>query len=210
MKAKKWTDEVIEFMKCNYKGNDNIELARLLNEKFNLNTNNDRVSSIKSNLLRRKGIDLRTFINTGCYRKGIEPANKGKKWNEYMSKEGQEKSKKTWFKKGNIPQNHRKVGSERINVYGYWEIKVAEPNKWKLKHRTIYEQKYGEIPKGAKIIFADGNKNNLDINNLVMVSDAEELHLNKDGLRFNDSELTKTALNITKIKLKIGGVKNEQ
>ena len=77
MKAKKWTDEVIEFMKCNYKGNDNIELARLLNEKFNLNTNNDRVSSIKSNLLRRKGIDLRTFINTGCYRKGIEPANKG-------------------------------------------------------------------------------------------------------------------------------------
>ena len=210
MKAKKWTDEVIEFMKCNYKGNDNIELARLLNEKFNLNTNNDRVSSIKSNLLRRKGIDLRTFINTGCYRKGIEPANKGKKWNEYMSKEGQEKSKKTWFKKGNIPQNHREVGSERINIYGYWEIKVAEPNKWKLKHRAIYEQKYGEIPKGAKIIFADGNKNNLDINNLVMVSDAEELHLNKDGLRFNDSELTKTALNITKIKLKIGGVKNEQ
>ena len=203
-KITKWTDEVIQFMIENYHGKDNNQLAKLLNEKFNLNTNNDRVSNVKANLKRRRGIDLTTHINTGCYRKGIAPANKGKKWDEYMSKEGQENSRRTCFKKGNIPINHREVGSNRVNVDGYHEIKVEEPNKWRLEHRVIYEQHYGEISKGMKIIFADGNKDNLDISNLIAVSYAEELHLNKDGLRFNDKDLTETGLNITKIKLKLG------
>ena len=199
-----WTDEVIEFMKCNYKGNDNIELARLLNERFNMNTDGDKVCMAKANLIRRYGINLRTGINRGCYKKEQEPFNKGKKWDEYMSKEGQEKSRKTCFKKGHIPKNHRQVGSERINVDGYWEIKVAEPDKWKLKHRVIYEQNYGEIPKNKKVIFADGNKNNLDLSNLILISYAEELHLNKRGLRFQDKELTETGLNIVKLILKAG------
>ena len=206
-KKTKWTDEIIEFMKCNYKGNDNIELARLLNNKFNLNTNGDRVSNVKSNLKRRYGIDLRTGINNGCIKKGNIPANKGKKWNEYLTKEQQEKARKTCFKEGHIPDNHREVGSKRINIYGYHEIKVEEPNKWELEHRYIYKQYYGNIPQKVKIIFADGNKDNLDISNLIAVSSAEELHLNKDGLRFNDKELTEAGLNITKIKLKVGELK---
>ena len=199
-----WTDEVIQFMIENYEGRDNIELAELLNEKFNLNTNGDRVCNVKSNLIRRKGINLRTGINRGCIQKGNIPMNKGKKWDEYMSKEGQMNSRKTCFKKGQVPINHREVGSERINVDGYWEIKVAEPNIWKLKHRVIYEKEHGEIPKGSKIIFADGNKNNLDPSNLISVSYAEELHLNKRGLRFQDKELTETGLNIVKLVLKAG------
>ena len=199
-----WTDEVVQFMKENYEDKDNIELAELLNKKFNMNTDADKVCMAKANLIRRYGINLRTGINRGCYKKGQEPMNKGKTWNEYMSKEGQENSRRTCFKKGNIPINHREVGSKRVNVDGYHEIKVEEPNKWKLEHRVIYEQHYGEIPKGMKIIFADGNKDNLDISNLIAVSYAEELHLNKDGLRFNDKDLTETGLNITKIKLKLG------
>lgn len=207
-KITKWTDEVIEFMKCNYKGKDNIELAQLLNEKFNLNTNADRVSNVKSNLKRRKGLDLTTGINRGCIKKGNIPFNKGKKWNEYLTKEQQEKSRKTCFKKGNIPQNYREVGSERVNVDGYWEIKVSEPNKWELKHRVIYKQNFGDIPKNCKVIFADGNKNNLELNNLILTTNAEELHLNKRGFRFKEKELTETGLNIVKLILKIGG-KNE-
>lgn len=199
-----WTDEVVQFMKENYEDKDNIELAELLNKKFNMNTDADKVCMAKANLIRRYGINLRTGINRGCYKKGQEPMNKGKTWNEYMSKEGQENSRKTCFKKGNIPINHREVGSERINVDGYWEIKVAEPNKWKLKHRVIYEKEHGKIPKGSKIIFADGNKNNLDPSNLISVSYAEELHLNKRGLRFQDKELTETGLNIVKLVLKAG------
>ena len=54
MKTYKWTEEVVNFMIENYKGKDNVELAELLNKKFNLNTNADRVSNVKANLKRRK------------------------------------------------------------------------------------------------------------------------------------------------------------
>ena len=197
-----WTEEVIEFMKCNYKGKDNIELAELLNKKFNMNTNGDRVCNVKANLIRRYGINLRTGINRGCIQKGNIPMNKGKKWNEYMTKEQQEKARKTCYKKGNIPINHKEVGSERISVDGYWEVKIAEPNKWDSKHRVIYKQHYGDIPDGYKVIFADGNKNNFDLSNLLLVSSAEELHMNRRKLRFEDKDLTESGLNLVKVILK--------
>lgn len=210
MKANKWTEEVIQFMIDNYEGKDNIELAKLLNEKFNLNTNNDRVSNVKANLKRRRGIDLTTYINRGCYRKGIEPANKGKKWDEYLTKEQQEKAKKTCFKKGNIPHNHRQVGEERTNVDGYIEIKVSEPNKWELKHRYIYKKHYGSIPKGYKVIFLDGNKTNLNINNLKAISSHEELIMNEYGLRYGKKELTESASIVAQLELKRRELKNER
>ncbi len=42
-------------------------------------------------------------------------------------------SEKGWFEKGHISKNHKPIGSERINVAGYIEIKTAEPNKWELR-----------------------------------------------------------------------------
>ena len=206
----KYTDEIIEFIKENYQGKDNIELANLLNKKFNLDTNSDKVCNLKANIKRRLGLNLRTGINRGCYRKGIEPANKGKKWDEYLSKEQQEKAKKTWFKKGNMPLQHREVGSERINVDGYIEIKVKEPNVWKLKHRYIYEQYYGTIPKGYKVIFLDNDKTNLNINNLKAISSHEELIMNEYKLRYDKQELTKTSHIIAQIELRIRELKNER
>ena len=103
------------------------------------------------------------------------------------------------FEKGNMPPNHKNVGYERINVDGYVEIKVKEPNIFKLKHRIIYEQNYGKIPKGHKVVFADGNKLNLDLNNLILVTDSEELIMNRNKLRYNDSNLTKTGHLIAKV-----------
>ena len=196
----KWTDEVIQFMIENYKGKDNIELSELLNKKFNLNTTADRVSNIKANLKRRKGIDLRTGINRGCIKKGNVPYNKGKK----MSKEQYNKCKNTMFKKGNVPANHRPIGSERITVDGFVEIKVAEPNRWKAKARVIYEKEFGTIPEGYIIIYLDGNKQNLETNNLKAISRKENLIMNHNKLRYNNKETTETALTLAKLMGKVG------
>lgn len=196
----KWTDEVIQFMIENYKGKDNIELSELLNKKFNLNTTADRVSNIKANLKRRKGIDLRTGINRGCIKKGNVPYNKGKK----MSKEQYNKCKNTMFKKGNVPANHRPIGSERITVDGFVEIKVAEPNRWKAKARVIYEKEFGTIPEGYIIIYLDGNKQNLEPNNLKAISRKENLIMNHNKLRYNNKETTETALTLAKLMGKVG------
>ena len=63
------------------------------------------------------------------YKKGSVPSNKGKKQSEYMSPEAIEKTKKTRFKKGNTPKNFKDVGSTRVTVDGYIEIKTKNPNK---------------------------------------------------------------------------------
>lgn len=199
IKKTKWTEEVIQFMIDNYQGKDNIELAEMLNEKFNLNTNADRVSNEKSKLKRLRGINLQTGINRGCIKKGNVPKNKGLKWNDYLSKESQEKCRKTTFKKGNIPHNHKKIGSERINVDGYVEIKVAEPNMWELKHRVIYESMYGNIPTNSKVIFLDNDKSNLNIDNLKCIKSSEELIMNQNKLRYSNKNLTESGYLIAKI-----------
>lgn len=195
----KWTEEMEQFLINNYEGKDCIELSKMINKKFNTHFTNKHISNKKANLKRRRGIDLTTYINYGKFRRGKSPANKGKKWDDYLSKEQQEKARTTCFKKGNIPQNHREVGSKRVNVDGYHEIKVAEPNKWQLEHRVIYEKAHGTIPKGSKVIFADGDKDNLDLDNLVLVSSSQELILNRRKLRFEEQDLTKSGVLIAKV-----------
>ena len=157
-----------EYLKEIYKGRLCKEVAKMINEKFNANHSAKEIEGFKNRHHLRSEIDS-TFKN------GNTPANKGKKWADYLTKEQQEKARRTCFKKGNVPKQHREVGSERITIDGYLEVKIAEPNKWALKHRLVYEEAYGKIPKGMNLIFADGNKLNLELDNLLLVTDNELL-----------------------------------
>jgi hypothetical protein len=104
------------------------------------------------------------------------------------------------FQKGNVTWNKREVGEERIESKdGYVQIKVAEPNKWQLKHRYLYEQAHGKIPKGYNVIFADGDKYNFELDNLILVSNAELAIANYNHLLKKDKELTKTGILIAKV-----------
>lgn len=171
-----------QFILDNYKGRYNQELADLFNQKFNTNITSRMIKSYKANNKLNSGL-------TGKFRKGQTPHNKGKK----MPKEVYEKVKHTMFAKGNVPPNHRPVGSERISKDGYIEVKVAEPNKWRLKQRVVYEEAKGKIPEGCPIIFLDGNKRNFDIDNLRCVTRSELLYLNCNGLN-NSNEITETGI----------------
>ena len=79
------------------------------------------------------------------------------------------------FKKGRTPVNHRDVGAERVNVYGYIEIKVSEPNSWRLKHRVMWEQVNGTIPRGYNVQFKNHNPLDCRIENLYLISKAEQM-----------------------------------
>ena len=114
------------------------------------------------------------------------------------------------FKKGNRPWHTRELFSERLDKDGYTIIKIAEPNKWMRKHRWIYEQKNGKIPEDSTIIFADGNKDNFNIENLVLVSRAELAILVRCRLISSVPELTKTGLNIAKIRIKLAELRREK
>lgn len=114
-------------------------------------------------------------------KKGTPPPNKGKKQKEYMSKEAIERTKATRFQKGSIPPNSVPVGYERIDKEGYIYIKVKGKRKLVLKHRYIWEQHFGPIPKGNNIQFKDGNRQNCDIENLYMISRSEQMKNENSG-----------------------------
>lgn len=105
------------------------------------------------------------------FTKGHTPANKGKK----MKPEVYLKAQPTMFKKGNKPHNYMPVGSEAITKDGYVKVKIADPNKWELKHRLVWEQHNGPIPKGYNVQFKDGNRANTCITNLYLISKSDQI-----------------------------------
>lgn len=90
------------------------------------------------------------------------------------------------------------IGTERYKEK-YIRVKVAQPNVWVKKHVFLWEQAHGKVPKGHLIMFADGNKFNVTLENLLLVSKAELLQLNRNGMIKEDGELTKTYLQVVKL-----------
>ena len=192
----KWSNKEDEWLTKNVKGITLKELTNRYNKKFNMNLSESAIANHKNKL------NLHSGITGGQFPKGNIPLNKGKTWDEYMPKKSQEKSRKTTFKKGNVPPNRREIGDERVDKDGYVSVKVQNgklKKNWILKHRYIYESMYGNIPTGYKIIFADGNKRNFDPNNLVLVSNVEELVMNRNKLFKEDTNLTKVGVNIARV-----------
>lgn len=187
----KYTDEILDFIRENVKQHTDKEIAEMINDRWGWNTTYNGIRGAKSMFGIKSGVKRGTFV------KGQTSWNKGKR----METRG--RMAETQFKKGQPPINHKPVGSERVNVYGYLEIKVAEPNIWESKHRVIWEQHNGPIPPRHKIIFLDGDKSNLNIDNLALITNAQSVMLNKYGLIKNDAELTKTGVNLAELILTI-------
>lgn len=182
------TEEHINFIKQIAKGRTVDKITEIANKQFNMNLTTRQIKRIKDKYGIKSGVDCR-------FKKGQIPFNKGKK----MSSEVYEKVKSTMFKKGHKNKNTKRVGTERVDVEGYVYIKVAEPDVWKLKHRVLWEEINGPIPENHKLIFADGNRQNVTLDNLVLVSSTEILIMNKNKLFCKNAELTKTGANIAKV-----------
>lgn len=216
----KFSPEIIDYIKKNHRGKSTIELSDEVNKLFNIDSNPDSIQNLKSRIKRSEGFIFEPARNDGRIKKGNISFNKGKKWDDYLTKEQQEKARLTTYKKGHKSANAVEIGEERMRYSGskkddpgYLHVKVfdGKGNKnWIPKHQLIYEKHHGKIPPGHKVIFADGNRTNFDINNLVLVSNSEELIMNKRGLRFKDKELTKTGAVIAKVIDKSNKIKNDR
>lgn len=102
---------------------------------------------------------------------GSIPKNKGVP----MSPERYAACAPTMFKKGNRPQTYLPIGSEVVVRDGYVKVKVAEPNVWMWKHRMVWEETNGPVPRGYNVQFKDGDKQNCALDNLYIISRAEQL-----------------------------------
>ena len=123
----------------------------------------------------------RQFAKESQLKKGNVPQNKGKKWDEFMSKEGQRASRRTTFKKGNEPVNTKFNGAVSLRedktgrTYKYIRISKA---KWELYHRYRWMKFRGKIPKNHLIVFKDGDSMNCKLSNLEMITLEENMKRN--------------------------------
>lgn len=178
--------EIAEYIKKNADGKLAAVLTEEVNLKFGTTYAVSQIQAFKKNHKVKGNVDTKFY-------KGQQSHNKGKHITPHPN------SVKTQFKKGSIPHNLLPVGSEIINSDGYLKVKVGEPDKWEFKQRLVWQDHYGEIPKGSNVIFLDGNKLNTDITNLELVTNSENGMLNKNNLRYDDKELTKTGVNVARL-----------
>lgn len=192
-KQRKWSKEELDFIRETYQKYDINQTLSLFNERFNETVDKQRLKGILS------------LYKIRCGRKSHIAHNKGKKRDEWMSKESQENCRKTQFKKGYTNPKTVPLGTEGLHK-GYVVVKTKKQegqksrDYWKLKHHLIWEEINGPIPKGYNVIFTDGNTRNFNIDNLALVSDEELAIINKEGLYVKGcSEATKSGILITKI-----------
>ena len=171
----KWTQEEIDTLTRMYPNHYAREIADILGR--GISSIHCKASSLglESSLEKIQRAGYETSKSPASiaarFQKGSVPLNKGKK----VSPEVYSKIQPTMFKKGSTPVNHRDVGAERVNVYGYIEIKVSEPNTWRLKHRVMWEQVNGTIPMGYNVQFKNHNPLDCRIENLYLISKADQL-----------------------------------
>jgi hypothetical protein len=186
---RKYTLEHIEWLKDNITGCHFKDLTEMFNRRFGMSLKVSTMISFADRHGLHNGIDTR--LNKGHeptqFMKGIIPWNKGTKGIVIGGVA-------TQFKKGNRPVNYRPVGSERVNVEDYIEIKVADPRTWTYKHVLVWEEYNGPVPKGHVVIFGDCNRRNFDPGNLVLVSRKQLVRLNQNGLIQRDADLTRSAI----------------
>ncbi len=115
------------------------------------------------------------------FKKGMTSWNKGKKgWTAGG------RSAETRFKKGHrggkAAQLYQPIGSERISKDGYLERKINDDmplqKRWRAVHLLVWEAENGSLPKGHAITFKDGNKQNITLENLELVSRADLMRRN--------------------------------
>lgn len=198
--ARLFTEEQEKFLRDNAWDRLNQELADLINEKFGLNVSRIQVKNFKNSRKIDSGL-------TGQFEKGRIPENKGTKGMYNF------RGNRTSFKKGERPPNYKPIGSERIDKHGYIQLKVSDEGKysdrWKLKHKLMWEVANGPIPKSQCLIFLDGDKQNISLENLQLITRAQLVRMNQNGLISDNPDVTKTGIIIADIYCKMGERRKE-
>jgi hypothetical protein len=190
---KKYLPQHFRFLKGIVKGRSYAEITKLFNKEFGFAISEKAMGDLLGKHKLKNGRDCRI-------RPGQVPHNKGKKGSCSSG------SEKGWFKPGQKPVNTLPLGSERINVDGYVEVKYSEKsgppkNRWKGKHVLMWEKANGPVPKGHAVIFADGNRRNVKLGNLVLVSRRELRVLNHTNmLASKNADITKASVSIVRLK----------
>ncbi len=220
-----WNEEHHKFIINNVHDISNKDLAKMFNKHFGTNISAQAIASLKWKLGLCNGRHYKytekqkefILVNSD----GTPTREMTRMFNEHFgtsltiaqmrSYRGSNKIKcnvhEGKFKKNSVVPRALPIGSERVNYRGFIQVKVTDDigdsrKNWKYKHHIIWEENNGPLPKGYTIIFADKNKRNFAIDNLLLVSRCEMTTMYKHGLVFDNSDLTRTGSLIAKLQIK--------
>jgi hypothetical protein len=171
----KWKPHEIELLKQHYSDSNIYELMQMLNKTSGAIYNQAYLNKLKKSAEYEQNRRLQDIKNiskntSSRFQKGNKPWNKGVKG--FMG------ANATSFKKGNKPHNTRKVGDTRIDGKDmFLLIKVAD-KQWIRKEILIWESVHGKVPKGHVVRVKNPSLNKYDINNLMLITHAENMLLN--------------------------------
>jgi hypothetical protein len=163
--AKKYTPRMEDWLRKNVKGRQFNELAELFNARFGASFTRLAIKDKCQLLGLHNGVVKR-------WEKGHVPPNKGMK-GCYAG------SEKSWIRPGHPCYRAKEIplGGEKIDSSGYVRVKVRmkgpPARRWKSKASIVWEAANGPVPKGHVISYADGDRQNCALGNLMLVSRGE-------------------------------------
>lgn len=101
-------------------------------------------------------------------------------WNKGLSYRPGGRCSEGWFKPG-IRQGvavrlYKPIGTERVTKDGYLSRKVNDgmplQSRWRLVHLIVWEAANGPIPKGHAVTFVNGDRKDVRLDNLALITRA--------------------------------------
>lgn len=194
--ARHYPQGMLAYIRDNSWNVSSKDMAERVNEKFGTSFTPTGMKQFRQRHGIKSGL-------TGWFRKGHPPGNKGKRMEEFASPEAIARSAKTRFKPGHRPKNELPVGTVRKTKDGYLIRKISmtgtQWERWEFIHRRVWEDHNGPIPDGMYITFKDGNKENCSIENLMLITKAENQAMMRKGLRCEDPDITEAGLAMVRL-----------
>jgi hypothetical protein len=175
----RWTEQEILTVRAMYRDTPTREIAKLLArpvgavhwraQKLGIAKSAELIAREAAANMARPGHRGRLFQ----FRPGLVPVNKG------VRRPGWSPGRMalTQFKKGVRPHTWKPVGSWRHDDDGYLQRKVTDtgypPRDWRPWHHVVWEEANGPIPAGHALVFRDGNKQHIALENLELLTRRE-------------------------------------
>jgi len=181
-----WTTEQLAILRREYPHKSSSEVARLVGHTLSSTYRTaHRLGILKSEAYLASPAAGRLDGVRGTshrFTKGHTSWNKGTHW-----KAGG-RSVQTRFKQGQRPHTWRPIGSERVTDDGIRQRKITDtgypPKDWKSIHVMMWETENGPVPPGHIVVFKDGNRENLVLDNFELVTRQELMRRNSYHTRY--------------------------
>lgn len=188
-----WTPEMRGWFRAYVPGHTEREISAECERAWGFPLTEGQIGSAKS------ALGVRSGTHGGRWEPGHAPSNKGRKWDDYMGPEAQERCRATCYRKGNMPWNGegKPIGYLRLSKDGYIEMKVRpRPSRPDCNdnfvglHRLLWcwRRHVREVPEGHVVAFADHDRWNFAPDNLVLVPRSDWAKMCREGSPYSDAD----------------------